>query len=59
MCTCHTLKLCAVRELFSNGSTKVILTVPYHYDYRKLFECGADSMTVFAVGGAKCILLSL
>lgn len=58
-CKLHKLIHFLVRELFSNGSTKIILTVPYHYDYRKLMECGAESMFVFSVGGAKCILLLL
>lgn len=48
----------AVRELFQNGLKRLILTVPYHYDYRQLMEC-ASSMHIFAVGGAKAILLLL
>ena len=47
-----------MRELFENGLRRLILTVPYHYDYRQLIEY-ASSMYVFSVGGAKAILLLL
>ena len=50
--------LSAVRKLFENGLRRVILTVPYHYDYRCLMDC-AGCMHVYAVGGAKAILLLL